>query len=157
MHTIHIYVCILYVCMPVWICVCVCTHTHTTIYVSIYRTFCKVCVKLKDVIIWVFPVKKKMQYHHFMPVYQPLHRYEHFNVSLCQTVRCQFQWSTLTNTPTSGTGHSFVPPLLLPVNDSQFSSKVCLAHGYAAVFVSLSVVFVSWSSLGEMPYKDIYW
>lgn len=31
-----------------------------------------------------------MQPHHHMPVYQPLHRYEHFNVSLCQNVRCQF-------------------------------------------------------------------
>jgi hypothetical protein len=35
-----------------------CVHIHTPICVYIYRLFCKICAKLKNVIIWVFQAKK---------------------------------------------------------------------------------------------------
>jgi hypothetical protein len=95
-----------YACMPV----CIHVYVHVYILICVHRMFRIRCAKFMDVIRVIS--SKKMQYHH-MPNYQPLHSYDHFSVSLCQTVRCQFQRTTLTLTPTSGTHDSLVPPPLV--------------------------------------------
>jgi hypothetical protein len=66
--------------------VCICVYMYLYSYMCVYEA----PAKLKNVIICVIS-SEKMQNHHHMPDYQPLHHYEHFNVSLCQTVRWQFQ------------------------------------------------------------------
>jgi len=127
-------------------------YTYCYMSVCIYTDcFAKYVPNLRMVLYGSFKWKK-CSYHHHMPVYQPLHRYEHFNVSLYRTVRCQLpvihlhEYSHLWHRPLPRT-----PIFPSYKYDSQFSFTACLAHGCAAVFESFSVaVFVSWRSLGQM-------
>jgi len=66
-----------YVCTYIYSYMCVCVQT---VLQNVCRTWWCYYMGLSS---------ENMHYHHHMSVYQPLHRYEHFKVSLCQTVWCQ--------------------------------------------------------------------